>query len=172
MDFLELAKLRFSVRSYANKPVPVALLAKVTEAGRLAPSAANRQPWRFIVVQEEKQRLALSEGYPRDWFWKAPAIIVVCVEPAKAWVRSDGKNYADVDGAIAMDHMTLCAAAEGLGTCWIGAFDVEKVRRVLGLPAGVEPLAMTPVGYPVEAVRPKSRKPAAEVLCHERWGKA
>ena len=172
MDFLELVKARFSVRSYAGKPVPEALLQKVLEAGRLAPSAANRQPWRFVVVQDAKQRQAMSEGYPRDWFWKAPVIIVVCVEPAKAWVRADGKNYADVDGAIAMDHMTLCAAAEGLGTCWIAAFDVEKVRRILGLPAGTEPLAMTPLGYSAEGTRAKSRKPAAEVICRERWGAA
>lgn len=170
MDFIELAKTRFSVRAYASTPVPDALVDKVLEAGRLAPSAANRQPWRFVVVQSEKQRRALGEGYSREWFWKAPVIIVVCVEPARAWVRSDGKNYGDVDGAIAMDHMTLCAASEGLGTCWIAAFDVEKVRRVLGLPDGIDPLAMTPLGYTKDMIRPKSRKSMDEVVWREQWG--
>lgn len=170
MDFIELAKTRFSVRSYASTPVPAELVDKVIEAGRLAPSAANRQPWRFVVVQSERQRQALGEGYSREWFWRAPVIIVVCVEPGRAWVRSDGKNYADVDGAIALDHMTLCAAAEGLGTCWIAAFDVEKVRRVLGLPAGIDPLAMTPLGYSKDTARAKSRKAVGEVVWHEQWG--
>jgi nitroreductase len=169
MSFLDLAKQRFSVRSYAARVVPQEKIEMVLEAGRLAPSAANRQPWRFVVVREERQRHALGEAYPREWFWTAPVILVVCVEPAKGWVRSDGKNYSDVDGAIAMDHMTLCAADLGLGTCWIGAFEPAKVRRVLGLPATLEPLAMTPLGFPEEPIRAKSRKAAHEIVHYERY---
>jgi nitroreductase len=169
MSFLELVNKRASIRAYATTPVGEADLEAVLEAGRLAPSAANKQAWHFIVVREPVRRAELGHAYPREWFWKAPAILVVCVEPAKAWVRSDGKNYADVDGAIAMDHMTLCAADRGLGTCWIGAFDPARLRRVLGLPEGVEPLAMTPLGKPAEPGRAKSRKAVAEVVRHERW---
>lgn len=169
MDFLELVRRRFSVRAYEKRGVPEDKLEAVIEAGRLAPSAANRQAWRFIVVRDEGQRHALGEAYPRDWFWTAPVILVVCVEPAKAWVRADGKNYADVDGAIAMDHMTLCAADLGLGTCWIGAFEPTKVRRILGIPESVEPLAMTPLGYPAEPVRAKSRKPVHDVVCYDHY---
>lgn len=169
MSFLDLAKKRFSVRVYQPKAVPDEALALVLEAGRMAPSAANRQPLHFIVLKDEARRQALGVVYPRDWFWKAPVIIVVCVENARAWCRSDAKNYGDVDGAIAMDHMTLCATDIGLGTCWIGAFDPAKARRVLNLPAGVEPLAMTPLGYPGELVRAKSRKPLEEFLHHETW---
>lgn len=169
MSFLELVKRRFSVRSYEKREVPDDLLEAVLEAGRLAPSAANRQAWRFIVVKDERQRRALGEAYPREWFWSAPVILVVCIEPGKAWVRSDGKNYADVDGAIAMDHMTLCAADLGLGTCWIGAFEPAKVRRVLGIPEHIEPLAMTPLGYPAEPVRGKSRKPLHEIVHYDRY---
>lgn len=164
MDFLKLARQRFSVRRYEHREVPDDMINDVLEAGRLAPSAANRQPWVFLLVRSERQRRALGEAYPRDWFWMAPVIIVVCTAPSRAWIRSDGKNYADVDGAIAMDHMTLCAAAQGLGTCWIGAFDPAKVRRVLNLPAELEPLAMTPLGYPAEPPRDKSRKPLADVV--------
>ena len=169
MIFLDLVKERSSIRAYEAKPVAEALLLQVLEAARWAPSAANRQPWHVILVQDVAQRRALAEAYPREWFWQAPAIIVVCVEPARAWTRSDGKNYADVDGAIAMDHLTLCATDLGLATCWVAAFDAAKVRSVLGLPAGVEPLAMTPVGYPAGASREKTRKPMADVLRRDRW---
>jgi nitroreductase len=169
MDFLELAKKRFSVRAYSPAQVDEDKVQAVIEAGRLAPSAANRQPLAFIVVREAAQRRALGEAYPREWFWKTPVIVVVCTEPARGWVRVDGKNYADVDGAIAMDHMTLCAADLDLGTCWIGAFDPVKVKRVLRLPDGVEPLAMTPLGYAAEGTRPKSRKAAGELVHNEAW---
>lgn len=169
MQCLDLINQRFSVRSYSSKPLEEDQLADVLEAGRLAPSAANRQASSVVVVRDEVRRRALGEAYPRDWFWKVPAILVVCVEPARAWVRGDGKSYADVDGAIMMDHMTLCAASLGLGTCWIGAFDPGKVKRILGLPAGIEPLVMTPLGYPAEEVRAKSRKPAGEVIHLNAW---
>ena len=169
MQFLELVRKRFSVRAYDSRPVQEEALQNILEAGRLAPSAANRQPVSFIVVRDEARRRALGEAYPREWFWRAPAIIVVCVEPARAWVRADGKNYADVDGAIAMDHMTLCAADLGLGTCWVGAFEPSKVKRALSIPDGVEPLVMTPLGYPMEGDRAKSRKPMGEVVHADGW---
>lgn len=169
MSFLDLAKKRFSVRRFESTPVPEEALAQVLEAGRLAPSAANRQPCHLIVIRNEEQRRKLGVAYARDWFWQAPVVIVICVEPARAWVRADNKNYGDVDGAILVDHMTLCAADLGLGTCWIGAFDPGKVAGVLNLPAGMEPLAMIPLGYPAEPVRAKSRKPVAELVHQETW---
>lgn len=167
--FLDLARERRSIRRYRPDPVPDADLEKILEAGRMAPSAANRQPWHFVVVRDADRRRALAQAYPRDWFAAAPVMLVVCVEPARAWRRSDGKSYADVDGAIAMDHITLCAADLGLGTCWIGAFDPAKVRAALGLPENVEPLAMTPVGYPADEGKPKERKALQEVVHRETW---
>jgi nitroreductase len=122
-----------------------------------------------IVVRQEEQRRKLGAAYSRDWFWQAPVILVICVETNKAWVRSDSKSYADVDGAILADHMTLCAADLGLGSCWICAFDAAKVRGLLNLPDGVEPLAMMPLGYPMEPVRAKSRKPLSELVHQEKW---
>ncbi len=169
MSFLDVANKRFSVRCYETKPVPETALQAVLEAGRLAPSAANRQPCHFIVIRNEEQRRKLGLAYPRDWFWQAPVIIVACVEVARAWVRSDNKGYGDVDGAIAIDHMTLCAAALGLGTCWICAFDPAKVRNLLNLPDGFEPLALIPLGYPAEPVRAKSRKPLDAIIHQETW---
>jgi len=169
MSFLDLVNKRCSVRAYRPAPVSDEELKKVLEAGRLAPTAANKQPVHIIVVRDAKRREELGQAYPREWFWKAPVIIVVCVEPAKAWVRADDKNFADVDGAIAMDHMTLCAADLGLGTCWIGAFDPARLRRILGLPAGIEPLVMTPLGKPAEPVRAKSRRTMEELVRKEQW---
>jgi len=169
MTFLELAVKRGSIRAYKTEPVPEDLLAKVLEAGRLAPSAANKQPWHFVVVRDEQVRQRLQQAYARDWFWKAPVILVVCTEPNHGWIRQDGKNYSSVDGAIAMDHMTLCAADLGLGTCWIGAFVTAKVKEILGLPDGIEPLAMTPLGTPAAEPRPKVRKDLKDIVHYERW---
>lgn len=169
MSFLDLAKKRISVRGYAPTPVPEDKLATVLEAGRMAPSAKNSQPYHFIVVKSSEARKALGEAYPKDWFIHAPVIIAVCVEPSKSWQRVDGKRYADVDGAIAMDHMTLCAADLGLGTCWIGAFDATKVRKALGIPDGIDPVAMTPLGKPAAAAGAKKRKELKDILHLDKW---
>ncbi len=167
--FIELAEARCSVRGYRSDPLPEELLNQVLEAGRLAPSACNLQPWHVMVVREQEQRDALSEAYSRDWVWQAPVLLVVCVDTQTAWKRGDGKSYADVDGSILMDHMTLCATDLGLGTCWIGAFDAPLLRERLGLPEGIEPLAMTPLGYPDAEPRPKKRKALDEFVHQERW---
>lgn len=169
MNFLELAGKRASIRAYKPEPVPDDLLNKVLEAGRIAPSAANFQPWHFVVIRDDAAKARLAEAYAKDWFWKAPVIVVVCVDTVKAWTRRDGKSYAFVDGAIAMDHMTLCAAELGLGTCWIGAFDPEKARAILGVPERVEIVAMTPLGFPDSAPFPKKRKEMNEIVHHDRW---
>lgn len=172
LNFLELAHKRRSVRAYQPEPVTPELLQAVLEAGRWAPSAANKQPVRFIIVTEEDRRRALGTAYARAWFWQAPVIVVVCVLPEEAWVRSfDGQNYAAVDGALAMAHVQLAAAELGLGTCWIGAFDPAAVQRILNLPDGVEVVGMTPLGFPdVEPnPRPRSRLPLNDLVMRERW---
>jgi nitroreductase len=166
-DFTRLASARRSVRAYKPDPVPEDLLRAVLDAAHLAPSACNKQPWRFVVVRDESARRRLSAAYSRDWFWTAPVIVAVCVEPAAGWIRPyDAKSYAWVDGAIAMDHLTLAAAAAGLGTCWIGAFEPEAARAALSLPDGWEIVAMTPLGYPAPdpSPRPRSRKPLSDVI--------
>jgi nitroreductase len=171
--FLELAEARRSVRAYKAEAVPEDLLQQVLEAGRLAPSACNKQPWRFIVVRDEVNRRALGAAYAREWFWKAPVVLAVCILPQEAWVRAyDGQNYAMVDGALAMDHMTLAAAEAGLGTCWIGAFDPAAVHDILGLPDGVQVVGMTPLGFPDVEPNPRarSRRPLGETVMKERWG--
>lgn len=171
MEFSELIRQRYSVRAYKPDPVPDDLLAQVLEAGRLAPTAANKQPFRIIVVHTRGRAAELGRIYPREWFVQAPLILCVCTVRAEAWQRTmyDGKSHADVDATIVMDHMVLAAANLGLGACWIAAFDPAAARQVLGLPPAVEPVLFTPLGYPADALRPKERRPLSELVRYERW---
>jgi len=143
--------------------LPRDTITRVLEAARLAPSACNKQPWHFFVVLDPAERAALKAAYNQDWFCRAPAIIVACAKPKQAWKRIDDVSYAWVDIAIAFDHLTLAAHAEGLGTCWIGAFKPAEVRRCLNLPDDMEPVAMTPLGIPAEPGNPPQRKPLSEI---------
>ena len=163
-SFTDLARLRVSIRGYRSDPVPDQDVGTVLEAAGLAPTACNRQPFRLFVLQSEAARAAAHAAYPRDWLAQAPVIILICTDPEKAWSRADGKNYADVDASIAMDHLTLCATELGLGTCWIGAFDPDLLRTGLNLPANLHPLAMTPLGWPTDTGRPKNRKLVKELV--------
>ncbi len=169
MDFSELVKARYSVRAYKPDPVEEDKLGQVLEAARLAPTAANRQPFQIIVIHTAGREAELKRIYNRGWFVQAPLVLCACGVPAENWVRMDGKNYNDVDVTIAMDHLILAAADIGLGTCWIAAFDPAAAREVLGLPDGVEPVAFTPLGYPADTPRPKSRKPLETLVRYERW---
>jgi len=169
MEFSKLVRERYSVRAYKPDPVPEDTLNQVLEAARLAPTAANRQPFQLIVIHTEGRQGELRRIYGRDWFVQAPLVICACGLPQQGWTRSDGKNYAEVDVAIVMDHLILAAADVGLGTCWIGAFNAQATREVLGLPEGVEPIAFTPLGFPADQPRPKQRKPLQELVRYERW---
>jgi nitroreductase len=166
MDFGELIAKRYSVRAYKPDPVPEELLGKVLEAARLAPTAANRQPFQVYVVSTAGREEELRRVYHRPWFVQAPLVICVCTLPAKAWLRAkyDGKCYADVDAAIVMDHMILAAAEAGLGTCWIADFNPAAAREALDLPEGVEPVLFTTLGFPADKPKPKERKPLAELI--------
>lgn len=171
MQFSDLIRQRYSVRAYRPDPVPDDLLVQVLEAGRLAPTAANKQPFRIIVIHTKGREAELGRIYHREWFAQAPLILCVCTVRAEAWQRAmyDGKSHADVDATIVMDHMVLAAADLGLGTCWIAAFDPAAAREILGLPEGVEPVLFTPLGYPADQPRVKERKPLADLVRYERW---
>ncbi len=169
MDFQELINKRYSVRAYRPDPVEDAKLERVLNAARLAPTAANRQPFELIVVHTRGKEADLKRIYGRDWFVQPPLVIGICGIPAQAWTRRDGKSYVDVDVSIAMDHLILAAADQGLGTCWIGAFDPAAAREVLGLPDGVEPIAFTPLGYPADQPGQKKRKPLSDLVRYEHW---
>ena len=169
MDFFDLIEQRYSVRGYRTDPVEDEVLQKLLEAARLAPTAANRQPFQLIVIRTASREAELRRVYDREWFVQAPVVVCACALPSAAWVRRDDMNYSDVDVTIVMDHLILAATELGLGTCWIGAFDPAAAREVLGLPDGVEPIAFTPLGYPSDKPRPKKRKALSELIRYERW---
>jgi len=164
VDFFEVIRSRYSVRSYLPDPVPEPLLEQVLAAAVLAPTAANRQPLRLFVLPTAGREEELRRVYKPEWFWKAPLVVGVATVMKEAWVRSDGKGYADVDATIAMDHLILAAAALGLGTCWVGAFDPRAARELLQLPDGMEPLAFTPLGFPADKPGKKRRRDLSELV--------
>ncbi len=170
MEFSELIEKRYSVRAYKPDPVEAEKLQQVLGAARLAPTAANRQPFLLIVIHTAGREAELRRIYKRDWFVQAPLLICACAIPAKAWVRTeDGKNYSDVDMAIVVDHLTLAATNVGLGTCWVAAFNVKATREILNLPDEVEPVAFTPLGYAADLPGPKERKALSELVRYENW---
>ena len=169
LDVQEVIRVRRSIRKYKNTQVEEEKLLRVLEAGRLSPSAANNQPWHFIVITDSKIRQKMKEVYDRRWFYEAPVVIVVCVDPKIAAVRN-GENFWAVDGAIAMQSMVLQATEDGLGTCWIGAFHESVVKKILDIPRDIRVLVMTPLGYPDEIKEQVTkRKEMKEILHNNKW---
>ncbi len=174
MDVYEAIRTRRSVRRYKPDDLPDEVLDRVLEAMLLAPSAKNAQPWRFVVVRDAAARKALVPVCRNQKFIaEAPLVIVACGIEREAYPYMGGYwNSVAVDVAIAVDHLTLAAAAEGLGTCWIGAFDERGVKELLGIPEDVLVVALTPLGYPAESPSFRGRKSPAETLFLERWGRS
>jgi nitroreductase len=162
MVFDELLTKRRSIRRYKDKPVPRESIVKMLEAARIAPSAGHRQPWHFIVVQDRETLSALAAK--QAWAAEAPAMIVGLAdsEASPMWCQNDL--------AIAFEHVVLAAANMGLGTCWMGLMRRDaEVRELLGVPDKMKIIAQTPVGYPIETLGPKERKPLDEIVSWERY---
>jgi nitroreductase len=170
MEYSELIAVRYSVRAYCPDPVEDAKLQAVLNAARLAPTAANRQPFQLIVMHTKGREEEIGKIYRRPWFVQAPLVIAVCAISSQAWVReSDKFNARLIDAAIVADHLILAATNLGLGTCWIAAFNVEAARSVLQLPSEAEPVIFTPLGYPADEPGPKIRKPLVDLVRYEHW---
>lgn len=171
MEFSKLLKQRYSVRNYLDKRVEDEKLNMILEAGRLAPSACNSQPWKFIVVRSEEGVKSIHSCYKREWIESANLFIVICGDHNSAWHRAeDNKDHTDIDVSIAIDHMTLQATDIGLGTCWICNFDYKKCSEFLNIPETHEPIAILPIGYPTEKGTPiKKRKAFDEVVTYEKF---
>ena len=168
-DFLSLAQKRYAVRSYLPKPVEAEKLERILEAGRVAPTAKNTQPFRFLVVQHPERLKKLSactnvKGYP--------LAIIVCSVASEVWVRPfDGKSKPDTDAAIAATHMLLEATDLGLGSCWLMHFDPTPIREQFRIPEGTEPEYILAIGYPAEDSHPSERhtkrKPLEALIVEE-----
>jgi nitroreductase len=170
MEFSDLVRNRYSARAYSGRDIDPDVLNRVLEAFVLAPTAANRQPIGLVVIETAGREDELRRIYNAEWFSSQPPIVLAaCLITDRCWTRSDGKAYGDVDVSIAMDHLVLAATNEGLGTCWIGAFDAVAAREILELPENVEPIVFTPLGYPSDSPRPKLRKPMDQLVHYGRW---
>jgi nitroreductase len=172
MDFLELVKNRESIRNYdPKKLVEKDKLERILEAGRLAPSAANRQSWKFYLISTPENLDKIRACYSRNWFSEAPHVLIVAGKRGQAWTRgSDGYNALETDLTIAMDHMILAAEAEGVATCWIAAFEPEKLKQSGILEQDETVFAMTPLGYPKPGFAKtgnKIRKAADDVIVYK-----
>lgn len=167
LNFHDIVAGRSSVRSFVrNRQVPHEVMKRILDAGRLAPSGKNLQPWTFIVVSSPEMLAKIYPCYSRDWIQGAPHLLVVKGRRREAWLRrKDGYSSLETDLAIAMDHMILAAASEGVGSCWIAAFDREILYRALDLDDDEEIFTFTPLGYPADDFRPvpKTRKPLEEI---------
>ncbi len=169
MTLLELAAKRVSCRAYdTDRKVEQNVLDEVLEIARLAPSAVNKQPWRLVVVKSKEKLAEMSDAYNRDWFKTAPMVLAVVADHTESWHRADGKDHADIDAAIFIEHLCLAAAEKGLGTCWVCNFLPDVANKVLGID-GVEKelVALVPIGYPADNsvfTKEKSRKSISEFV--------
>ncbi len=167
MDFYDVVTARRSVRGYRPDPIPAEKLARIEEAIQLAPTACNLQPFRFLFLKSSHAKQPVCACYTQPWFAEAPVVVVALGNRETAWKRFDGTSAHTIDVAIAMEHLVLAATAEGLGTCWVCAFDQKKLTRKLDLAPEWEPVALTPLGYPAVAPEAKPRKPITEIIVHE-----
>ncbi|NLM37888.1 MAG: nitroreductase [Firmicutes bacterium] len=168
MHVMEAIKERRSIRRFQDRPVEEKTLGQLLEAVRLAPSARNRQEWRFVVIKDLDQirRVAAATGQP--FVGTAPVVIAgVALNPER--VMGCGVPTYAVDLTIAMTHLVLAATAFGLGACWIGAFDQEEVKRILRIPPACKVVALMPLGYPAEQPEARPRKPLAEIVSYDSF---
>lgn len=154
MSIIELIRNRHSVRDFLPDPIPTEVLNEILEAGRLAPSAQNRQPWRYLVFTDNAkiQKLALHcglIGLSNYFIRKAPCLIIACAE-SKVNLCVNNQDYYLVDTAISFHQMMLTALSHGIGSCWLAAFSEKKLRSYLDIPKSWRIVALAPFGYPAE----------------------
>jgi nitroreductase len=170
MSFWDVVEARRSVRRFdARRDVPHTMVKRILRAALRAPSAGNRQPWHFIVVRRPEVKEALSvAAFGQLFVAQAPVVVAVCADPdrsASRYRKRGAELYCLQDTAAAVEHILLAAAALGLGSCWVGAFDEELAAEALNLPLSLRPVALIPIGHPEgEAGVRTSRRPLDEVM--------
>ena len=171
MDVMEAIRSRFSVRDYEDKAVEEEKLNSVLEAGRLAPSASNRQEWRYVVVRDRATRQKLMKAAKGQAFVAEAPVVIACCAETDEHVMTCGQLCYPIDVAISVDHMTLKAVEEGLGTCWIGSFYEEDVKKILEIPDAIRVVELLTLGYPKypKVQGTKGRKKLSEIVMYEKW---
>lgn len=162
--FKELTNNRYSCRAYTTESVSTEALEYIKECVRMAPSAVNKQPWRFYILQSNEAKEKIQQCYSRDWFNSAPMYILATVLHDEEWIRADGKHHGDIDVAIAVEHLCLAATEQGLGTCWVCNFDAALCHQLFNLPENEEPTVIIPLGHPASDIAPKKRKTSEEIF--------
>ena len=153
MNFLELAKERYSVRKFDGRKVEADKVKSILEAGRLSPTAVNYQPQRVLVLDDEERLAKLKDCTP--YHFHAPLALIVCYDTTTSWKRPyDGKDMGEVDAAIVTTRMMLQIAELGLGTTWVGRFDPVALRKAYAIPEELIPVAILPTGYPASGAQP------------------
>jgi nitroreductase len=171
MDIYQAIAARKSVRAFLDRDLPEETLMRILAAARLAPSANNRQEWRFVVVRDAATRAKLALAARNQVFVGEAPVVLACCAETDGHVMTCGQACYPIDLAIAIDHITLCAVAEGLGTCWIGAFDEPRVREILAIPDTIRVVELLPIGFPRDpAPKSKTRLPLEQLVKREQWG--
>jgi len=173
LDIFQAFRDRRSIRKYKDTPVEREKIGKILDAARLAPSWKNLQCWRFLVLIDAGRRTKVLEAFPDDNPGKkaiamAPVLIVVCGNPAESDVEN-GIDYFVADVAIAFEHLCLAAHALGLGTCWMGWYNENRIKQALGIPADIRIIGITPLGYPDQEPKPRPRKELSEIVFYDEW---
>jgi nitroreductase len=172
MSFIELAKARYSVRSFSDRKVEPHVLEQILEAARVAPTACNNQPWKILVIRDEKALAKLKDC--TRYTFGAPLALLVCSDHEKEWKRSfDGQTSGEVDASIVGTHLMLAAADLGLGTTWVGSFDPAKIREIYNIPTNLEPVCLFPLGYPADDCKPSTghteRVPLSDLIVYDHF---
>lgn len=171
MELYDAIAARRSVRKYKNTPVAPEVMARILEAGRLAPSWKNRQCWRFVLITDPEKRQMLGtlvDNPSAECYVNAPYVLILCADPTDSG-SSGGKDYYLVDCGIVMEHIALAATAEGLGSCWVGYFPENPVRSLIGAPMDTRIVALMPIGYADEAPAPRPRQPLSQIVFTDSW---
>lgn len=174
MDFKQVLQNRKSVKSFSYQDIPEYKIDALLDAARLAPSWGNNQCWKIIMIKNEEIRERIAETLDdsnsvKQGVFEAPVLIVVCAVPDSSG-EVDGKEYYLVDAGIAMEHIILAASNEGLGSCWVGEFDEQKIKTLIRIPKEYRVVALSPIGYPREHADDEKRLPISEWTFTNHWG--
>ena len=174
MDLFEVIEKRRSIRSYKPTPIPNEHLRKILEAARLAPSGKNLQPWRFIIVRNPEKKRMLAEAVTNQMFIAEADVVIVALSDPTIYSSTGTRRRIPYlqDPMIAIEHMILAATALGYGTCWIGAFNEDKVKQIVNAPEELAIIALLPIGVPNENPPPRPRKSFEEIFFSEVYGKS
>ena len=165
MDLLNLIFKRRSVREYTTDEIEQDKIDYIIECARLAPSAVNLQPWKFIIVKSPEKKALLQQCYHREWFVQAPLYIIALEDTTQSWKRgSDGKDHGEIDIAIAVEHIALAAVEKGLGSCWVCNFNVDLCKELFHFPDNLIPIALIPLGYPAKEQEAVSNRKSTEEI--------